>query len=182
MRKEEESGEENEEYKEDPWYHPNTLSISTQLDKYSTPALTSDADANPDPERAIDNRKESKRELRYQIENKVLQRLFRPRPLANTTTQADKETQESSSVEQSSPTVNIHEWGQTRQKTLQKHNEKWQVWKETNVHEAMAAYLEKRRSTTIRARCTGEGIRTGEQGCSLEEGAVDKLLVGELGG
>ena len=45
-----------------------------------------------------------------------------------------------------------------------------------------AGMLEKRRSTTIRARCTGEGISTGEQGCSLEEGAVDKLLVGELGG
>ena len=84
---EDESGEENEEYKEDPWYQPNTLSVSTQLDTNPTPALTSQAEANPDPEQAINNRKELKRELKYQIdENKTLQRLFRPRPLANTTT------------------------------------------------------------------------------------------------
>jgi hypothetical protein len=68
---EDESGEENEEYNEDPWYQPNTLSVSTQLDTNPTPALTSQAEANPDPEQAINNRKELKRELMYQIENAV---------------------------------------------------------------------------------------------------------------
>jgi hypothetical protein len=130
---EDESGEEDEEYKEDPWHYSNTSLSSTQLDPESTPsesAPTSDATFQPDPERTIDNGKESKRESNYKTQNQALQRLFRPRPLTNTTTQDDREEQESSSVE----------WGQIQQKTLQEQNEEWQVWNETNIHETTPAY------------------------------------------
>jgi hypothetical protein len=43
-------------------------------------------------------------------------------------------------------------------------------------------FLEKRRSTPIRALCGRTRVRTGGAMWSLEEGAVDKLLIGELGG
>jgi hypothetical protein len=118
---EDESGGEDEEYKEDPWYHPKTLPISTQRDIDPTTTdtvLTTQDDevANTASEQADDERKESKRELRYQIQNEALQRLFRPRPFDNTKTQKDREEQESSSVDQPPPVVKIHEWGQTRKK------------------------------------------------------------------
>ncbi len=40
--------------------------------------------------------------------------------------------QESSSVDQPLQVVTIHEWGQTRQKTLREHNDEWQIRHEIN--------------------------------------------------
>ncbi len=68
----------------------------------------------PGPER-----KELKQAKRYDIQNAVLQRLFRPTTPA---TQDEREDQESSHVEHN------REWGETRQKTLQEHEEELKAW------------------------------------------------------
>ena len=125
-----ESGEEREGYKEDPWYYQDDTTLT----------LRDGNEADSKPEQAIAERKELNRELRYQIQNEALERLFRQRPGFNTFTKEDKEEQESSSVAQPPPMVTIPEWGQTRQKTLQEHNEEWKVWNETNIDETTPAY------------------------------------------
>jgi hypothetical protein len=129
--KEEESdlSEENEEYKENPFYYPNQhqeqqRSSSHEPKFTSNEAKGDDAkESSSDPDPAIANKKETKRAMRYKIQNEALQRLFRPTPPKHATARDDREEQESSSTESSPPVVLMHEWRRARKKTLQEHNE-----------------------------------------------------------
>jgi hypothetical protein len=146
---ESDSGTEDKEYKEGPFYYDQTPDAKTnqaqpkhdnerQESSSSDPNLTSEkaqyCDATPSP--TIKVGQKLKRGGRYATQNDALQRLFRPSKPTDSTAQDEREEQESSSIDS--------EWGRTRQKTLKEHEEEWQAWNEVNQHDSTTAYLPSR--------------------------------------
>jgi hypothetical protein len=148
------SGEDYEEYKEDPWYYTQESEANTDqaqpkteddLTLNSSPVdiglpSSKEEKARPRQDLTMEVGQEPKQENRFKPQNDVLQKLFRPTPTNTPFSQDDRDEQESSSVEQTPPTLTLHEWGKTRQKTLQEHNNEWQVWNEVSPEGTTRAY------------------------------------------
>jgi hypothetical protein len=96
---ESDSGEEYEEYLEDPLYYSNKEGKETKQDPSHQSELASSEGKGfePDPDQAIYERKEVRRTNRYKTQNERLQQLFRPAQIEQSTVRDDQEEQGSSS-------------------------------------------------------------------------------------